>query len=178
LSSGCFAAEKGMPQLDPKYWLSQIFWVVIIFSLLYLILWRNILPKINENLENRKSQILNDIDEAQKFRDESEKKISEYNKILNEARQTAKNILDDTRKKINRDIENKEKQFNLDLDKEIKNAEKEIESLKQSSIKDVNNIAIQLSADIVKTLVGAEVNRSSVSAIVEDVSKKEVRKYI
>ena len=37
LSSGCFAAEKGMPQLDPKYWLSQIFWVVIIFSLLLIL---------------------------------------------------------------------------------------------------------------------------------------------
>ena len=178
MSSGCFAAEKGMPQLDPKYWLSQIFWVVIIFSLLYLILWRNILPKINENLENRKSQILTDLDDAQKFKDQSEEKLSEYNKILNQAKQEAKKILDETRKKINRDIENKKNQFNLEIDKEIENAEKEIKTLKLSSIKDINKIAIETSSEIIRKLVGTEVNPSSVSAIVEDISKKEIKKYL
>ena len=26
LSSNCFAAEGGMPQLNPDYWVSQVFW--------------------------------------------------------------------------------------------------------------------------------------------------------
>ena len=178
LSSECFTAEEGMPQLNPDYWISQIFWVVLIFSLLYLILWRAILPKINENLENRKSQILTDLDEAQKFRDQSEKKITEYNKILDEAKKHAKKILVDAKKKINRDIESKKKQFNFEIEKEIEIAEKEIKTLKLSSIKDINKIAIQVSSEIVKNIVGTEVNSSSVSAIVEDVSKKKIRKYI
>ena len=54
LSSNCFAADEGMPQLNPDYWVSQIFWVMLIFGMLYIILWKAILPKINENLENRK----------------------------------------------------------------------------------------------------------------------------
>ena len=62
LSSNCFAADEGMPQLNPDYWVSQIFWVMLIFGTLYLILWKSILPKINENLENRKSQILTNLD--------------------------------------------------------------------------------------------------------------------
>ena len=178
LSNNCFAAEGGMPQLNPDYWISQIFWVMLIFGTLYVILWRAILPKINENLENRKSQILTDLDEAQKLKDQSEKKISEYNKILSDAKQDAKKILDETRKKINRDIENKKNQFNLEIDKEIENAEKEIKTLKLSSIKDINKIAIETSSEIVRKIVGTEVNASSVSAIVEDISKKEITKYI
>jgi len=178
LSGECFAAEGGMPQLNPDYWVSQIFWVMLIFGILYVILWRSILPKINENLENRKFQILNDLDDAQKFKDQSEEKFSEYNKILNQAKQEAKKILDETRKKINRDIENKKNKFNLEIDKEIKNAEKEIKTLKLSSIKDINKIAIETSSEIVKKIVGSEVNASSVSAIVEDISKKEIVKYI
>jgi len=94
LSSNCFAAEGGMPQLNPDYWVSQIFWVMLIFGTLYVILWKAILPKINENLENRKSQILTDLSDAQKFEDQSEEKLSEYNKILNQAKQEAKKILD------------------------------------------------------------------------------------
>ena len=111
LSSNCFAAAEGMPQLNPDYWVSQIFWVMLIFGTLYVILWKAILPKINENLENRKSQILTDLDDAQKFKDQSEEKLSEYNKILNQAKQEVKKILDETRKKINLDIKNKNNQF-------------------------------------------------------------------
>jgi len=173
-----FGAEEGMPQLNPDYWVSQIFWVILIFGTLYVILWRTILPKINENLENRKSQILTDLDDAQKFEDQSKEKLSEYNKILNQAKQEAKKILDGTRKKVNQDIENKKNQFNLEIVKEVKKAEKEIEMLKLSSIKDINKIAIETSSEIVKKIVGTEVNASSVSAIVEDTSKKEITKYI
>ncbi len=178
LSGKCFGAEGGMPQLNPDYWFSQIFWVIFIFGILYVILWRKILPKINENLENRKSQILNDLDDAQKFKDQSEEKLSEYNKIINQAKQEAKKILADTRKKINRDIGNKKNQFNLEINKEIKNAEKEIKTLKLSSIKDINKIAVEISSEIVRKIVGTEVNTSNVTAIVEDISKKEITKHL
>ena len=100
LSSNCFAANEGMPQLNPDYWVSQIFWVMLIFGMLYIILWKAILPKINENLENRKSQILTDLDEAQELKNQSEKKISEYNMILSKAKQDSKKILDEAKKKL------------------------------------------------------------------------------
>ena len=178
LSSECLGAEGGMPQLNPDYWISQIFWVMLVFGTLYVILWRAILPKINENLENRKSQILTDLDDAQKFEDQSKEKLSEYNKILNQAKQEPKKILDGTRKKVNQDIKNKKNQFDLEIVKEIKNAEKEIKTMKLSSIKDINTIAIETSSEIVRKIVGTEVNASSISAIVEDISKKEITKYI
>ena len=47
--------------------------------------------------------------------------------------------------------------------------------LKLSSIKDINKIAIEASSEIIKKLVGTEVNASSVSAIVEDISKKKLQ---
>ena len=178
LSSKCFGAEGGMPQLNPDYWISQIFWVILIFGTLYVILWKTILPKINENLENRKSQILTDLDNAQKFEDQSKEKLSDYNKILNQAKQEAKKILDATKTKVNRDIENKKNQFNLEIKKEIEKAEKEIKTLKLSSIENINKIAIETSSEIVRKIISTEVNASSVSAIVEDISKREITKYI
>jgi len=178
LSSECFGAEGGMPQLNPDYWVSQIFWVILIFGTLYVILWRIILPKINVNLENRKSQILTDLDDAQKFEDQSKEKLSDYNKILNQAKQEAKKILDATKTKVNRDIENKKNQFNLEIKKEIEKAEKEIKTLKLSSIENINKIAIETSSEIVRKIISTEVNASSVSAIVEDISKREITKYL
>ena len=31
-ANNLFAAEAGMPQLDPTYWASQVFWLTIIFA--------------------------------------------------------------------------------------------------------------------------------------------------
>jgi F-type H+-transporting ATPase subunit b len=178
LSGKCFGAEGGMPQLNPEYWVSQIFWVMLIFGTLYVILWRIILPKINENLENRKSQILANLGSAQKFKDQSEEKLSEYNEILNQAKQEAKKILDKTKKKVDAEIENKKIQFNIEIEKEIKKAEKEIKTLKLSSIEDINKIAIAISSEIIRKIVGTEVNSSSMSAMVRDTTKREITKYI
>ena len=52
------AESGGMPQLDPEFWFSQIFWLIITFGILYLVLSKIILQKISENLEARKSQFL------------------------------------------------------------------------------------------------------------------------
>ena len=41
------AAEAGMPQLDPTYWASQAFWLVLIFTALYLAL-SNLFIRINK----------------------------------------------------------------------------------------------------------------------------------
>src|SRR6056300_1357096 len=57
-----FAAESGgMPQLNPEFWISQIFWLTLTFGILYIVLSKLILPKISDNLESRKSQILENI---------------------------------------------------------------------------------------------------------------------
>ena len=47
------AAEAGMPQLDPTYWASQAFWLILVFSVLYISIAKFYLPKIKKNLDNR-----------------------------------------------------------------------------------------------------------------------------
>ena len=69
LSSAVNAAEKvGMPQLDTEFWVSQIFWLTLTFSILFVLLSKFILPKISANLETRKSLILENINRAEKQR--------------------------------------------------------------------------------------------------------------
>ena len=78
-----FAAESGgMPQLNPEFWVSQIFWLIITFGILYIVLSKFILPKISSNLELRKSQIQENIETAEKQREMSEVKLKEYDEII------------------------------------------------------------------------------------------------
>ena len=63
ISIDLFAAEAGMPQLDPKYWASQAFWLILIFTFLYLAISKFFIPKIKSGLDDRENKIKNDIDE-------------------------------------------------------------------------------------------------------------------
>jgi F-type H+-transporting ATPase subunit b len=173
-----FGSEAGMPQLNPEFWAAQIFWLILTFSSLYLIIWKVFLPKITLSIENRKSRVVNDLDEAQKLKENAEKKLNEYNKIIEESKKEAKKIIEDNKKKLDRDIKNKKYKFNDEIEKELMAAEKEIKDLKKSSISSINNIAAETSAEIIKQIINIEVNKSSVSAIVDDVVKRKVVKYI
>ena len=58
---------------------------------------------------------------------------------------------------------------------EMTTAENEIRDLKKSSIQNVNKIAVETSANIITQIIDTDVNKSNVSAIVEDVSKRKTR---
>ena len=150
-----FAAESGgMPQLNPEFWVSQIFWLIITFGILYVVLSKLILPKISANLETRKSQILENIEAAEKQREESEQKIKEYEKIIQGSKNEAK-----------------------ELDEEVNKAEIEIKTFRDNAPEKIKKIAVETSSDLLQELIGAEVNSSSISAIVEDLSRKKMDEY-
>ena len=94
-----FGSEAGMPQLNPEFWTAQIFWLLIIFSLLYFIIWKIFLPKITQSIENRKSRIVNDLDETQKLKESAEKKLKEYYEIIEKSKKEAKKIIEDSKRK-------------------------------------------------------------------------------
>jgi len=167
-----FAAESGgMPQLNPEFWISQIFWLIITFGILFIVLTKVILPKISDNLETRKSQILENIETADKQKEESQKKIDEYEKIILESKIKAKNYFNDAREKILEDINKKRAALEKELDEEISSTENELSEFKKSSGDKVIKIAAETSAELIKELIGEGVNSSSIAAIVEDQAK-------
>ena len=173
-----FAAESGgMPQLNPEFWISQIFWLSLTFGILYIVLSKLILPKISANLELRKSQIQENIEAAERLRENSVTKLKEYDSIILDSKSKAKNIFKDAREKVVKDINFKKETLDKQINEEIQKAEKEIEILHTGARDKINKIAVETSSQLLKKLIGAEVNHSSVSAIVNDLSKKNGDKY-
>ena len=173
-----FGAESGgMPQLNPEFWVSQIFWLTLTFGILYIVLSKLILPKISTNLELRKSQIQENIEAAEKQRESSDAKLKEYDNIILKSKLEAKNIFRDAREKVIKDINFKKETLDKQINEEIKKAEQEIELLRKNAPEKMSRIAIETSAQLVKKLIGAEINNSSISAIVNDLSKKNGDKY-
>ena len=162
----------GMPQLNPEFWFSQIFWLIITFGILFITLSKLILPKISETLEVRKSQISENIEAAEKEREESENKIKEYEKIILDSKAEAKNYFNKAREKILKDIDKKKEMIESEINEEINKAEIEISEFVSNSPEKINKIAAETSSDLIKQLIGVEVNNSSITAIVENISRK------
>jgi F-type H+-transporting ATPase subunit b len=177
-TNNAMGSEAGMPQLNPEFWTAQIFWLLLIFSTLYVIIWKIFLPKITYSVENRKSRIVNDLDEAEKLKENAEKKLQEYDAIIERSKKEAKKILEDGKKKLELELESKKTKFNIEIEKELLDIEEEISNLKKSSLVSIKNIAEEISSEIIKQTIDVEVNKSNVSAIVEGIAKKEMKNYI
>jgi len=178
LSLEAFATESGgMPQLNPEFWISQIFWLTLTFGILYIALSKLILPKISNNLESRKSKILENIEAAEKQREDSETKLKEYEEIISKSKLEAKTIFNQAREKALKDINAKKEVLGKQIDEEISKAEQEIKYLRDGAPDKINKIAIETSSELIQKLIGTEVNNSSISAIVDDLSRRNGDKY-
>ena len=178
MQNNLFAAEAGMPQLDPKYWASQAFWLILIFTILYIAIAKFYLPKIKNNLDNRENKIKDDLDDANKFKELSESKLNDYKKILEDAKKEVLQIHLESKALLDKDIQTKKSLVEKEIESEILKAQKEIGELKKNSVSDIQKISENIASNIIEAISGDKLNESSIKAAVEDISKKNLGKYI
>ncbi len=173
-----YSAEAGMPQLDPKYWASQAFWLTLVFTLLYLLISKIFIPKIKIGLDNRDNKIKDDLDEAKTFNDLSEEKLKEYEKIIEETKKQVKKIFLENKEKLVQDIKIKKKQIDKEIENEVSKVQSEILELKQDSINDISTISEEMVSEIIVAISGEKLNSSSIKATVSELSKNNLSKYL
>ena len=178
INTNLFAAEAGMPQLDPKYWASQAFWLILVFSILYISIAKFYLPKIKKNLDDRENKIKEDLEEANKMKSLSEKKLNEYNIILENSKKEVSKILLESKNALNKNIQSKKEVMEKEIENQITKAQKEILELKKNSVKSINIISQEISSNIIEKMSGDKLNESSIKAVVEEISKKNIGKYL
>ena len=177
IQADLFSAEAGMPQLDPKYWASQAFWLILVFTILYISIAKFYLPKIKDNLDDRDNKIKKDIDDANKFKETSELRLKEYEKILENAKKEVIKIHIDAKNLLDKDIQSKKEKIEKDIENEISKAQKEIRELKKGSLSDIRKISENITLNIIENISGDKLNESSIKATVEEVSKNNLGKY-
>ena len=178
IKTNLFAAGAGMPQLDPTYWASQAFWLILVFTILYITLAKFYLPKIKKNLDDRENKIKEDLDAASKLKDLSELKLKEYEKILENSKKEISKIHLESKNKLDKDIQEKKNIMEKEIENEIIKAQKEIGELKKNSISDIQNISKDVASNIIESISGDKLNESSINATVEGLLKKNIDKYL
>ena len=172
------AAEAGMPQLNPEYWVSQGFWLIIIFSTLYISVSKFFLPKIKKNLEDREIKIKDDLETAKISKENAEKKMLEYENSIENSKKEVLKILIDAKNKLNNEINKKKQVVENEIENEIKKTQEEIIEFQKNSIISMNKIAEDITANIIKDITGENLNENSIKAAVDETSKNYRSKSI
>ena len=151
LSSNCLAAE-GMPQFNAKSFNSQLFWLIITFTALYITITYFILPRIRENIRLRKNKIANDLERAENIKAEIENMISQSNIKLEDAKNQAQTMIKESLLRSNKEYDNQIDNIKKQIANMHIKAEKNITEYKKSLEKDIENSAISLCAVLLSKL--------------------------
>ena len=142
----------GMPQLDFSTFPSQIFWLAIAFVLLYLALDRYLIPRIGGAIEERKDRIADDLDMAARKKAEADAAMLAYDKNLADARAKASFIAAENRAALDEQLAKETATQEAELDKSAAKAEKQIAKARAEAMKHVEEIALDVAADMVTAL--------------------------
>jgi F-type H+-transporting ATPase subunit b len=168
---GAAHGSGGLPQLDPSSFPSQLFWLALVFGFLYLFFSRKSLPEIAQVIENRSDRIQNDLDTAQRLKNEvaAVQKSYEDNiaKSRNEASSLFKSMEDDMKAKA--DAEGKRLQ-DATMQKTAE-LEKSISRARSMAMEDMNRIASEIAVDAAEKIIGVRPDLNDASEIVKTLHK-------
>lgn len=160
-------AEAGMPQLDPNIFPNLIFWLVVSIVLLYLILTKVALPRLNSVLAERSDAISNDLEQAQLYKKRAEDAEAAYNAALAKAREEAQQIAADTKAEINRELGVLLEKADAEISAKTAESEGRIAEIQESASKSVEEVAKETAAEIVAAfLPGGGADQAAVDAAV------------
>ena len=166
-------AKEGMPQLNPEFWLSQIFWLIIFFGVLYFLIHKFFSPKLFSLIDQRADLLRSLISETENNKNQIQKLDNEYNKIINEAKKNSKESSAKLNDEFNEKISTKKKEFENYLNAETAKVENDINYFKQQALDNISDIASEFSKELIEKITGTKPNDSNLKAIISEISKKQ-----
>ena len=161
-----------MPQLNPEFFISQLFWLIVTFSFLLLFLWKISLPRISKVLEKRENKINNDIETAKKFQTEAEQIQNEIDRQLSSAQGQAINIIKESTLNLKNKTTTELAKIDDELSKKIDESSAIIEHNKKDSIKKISNQILEITKLIFSKLSSVPVNDKEIK---DSITKAQVK---
>ena len=104
-----------MPQLDSSTYLSQIFWLILTFGVLYWLLRRKALPQVSEVLEARQDRIAADLDRAATLRPRPRRPSRKQEEVVAQAQARAQAQIKELHDRLAADAAKRQAALDADL---------------------------------------------------------------
>ncbi len=128
-----------MPQLNPEFFVSQLFWLAVFFSFLIIFLWRISLPRIATVLEKRHNKINENLSNAKELQEQAKVIEKNINLQINNAKQKTDEQIKKTISSLQDEVSSKLNTIDRELEEKISNSEKKIIKNRDSQMKNIND---------------------------------------
>lgn len=159
-------ASKGLPQFDPTWFPSQVFWLLVMYAVLYIVFARKTLPALSGVIDNRNNLIESEMEEAERLTTEATTVQEEYEGNLTTARQKATETTLDVEQAIRDKATQVQNDFRARAEKEMAKLEKTLNKAKQDTMDELETIVADLTAESVKKLAGVNIKAAEVEKII------------
>lgn len=164
--------KAGFPPFQRDTFASQLVWLAITFVVLYLLVARFALPRVDGIFAARRERVESDVAKARGLREEADAALAAYEKALADAHGRGQSIASETHSRLTAEGETRRKALEGELNAKLAEAEKAIAATKQSAMSNVRGIAAEAAAAIVERLIGAAPSAPAVAAAVDDALKR------
>ncbi len=158
-----------MPQFDFSAFPTQLFWLIVSFTALYLIVWRTALPKISGVLEARQRKIDDDLDRAAAFKQEAETVLAEYEKAAADTAARAQGMIREAAEQMAADAAKQHEKLAAKLAADVKDAEARIVTAKKAAVQNISQLAIEVAQAAIRRLADVEVDAETAGSAVNSV---------
>ena len=142
------------------------FWVMISFFLFVsLLIYFQIPQKIKTTLENNISNIKNQIDEADKLKEDAKNILTEHEKKISNSKAEVKSMIAKAGEEAEKNIIKTNQDFHNLMENRKKNAEERIKQLKNQALKDIKNTSVRIALDSVEKLLKNSLDKSKLDKI-------------
>ena len=141
--------SAGLPQMDISTFPSQLFWLIITFTALYLFMWKFVIPRLSTTIEERKDKISNDINDAEHLNSEASKILENYDDKMNSASLESNEIVSSSKATMNEYLDKLKKDNEIKINAMIAESERKIHQQKQQSEQEIKKATI----DTIKSIV-------------------------
>jgi len=153
------------PPFETWHMPSQLFWLAILFTALYLVLSRHILPKMSDTMEKRSNRVASDLDEAHRLNNQAVDAQKALELRVAQARAKARDTGEKAREKSNAELARETERVDADLSKKLEVADARISKLRAEAMTNVEQIAID-AAQAMTTRLGVNASKADLKRAV------------
>ena len=163
--------KAGLPQLDFNTYPSLVFWSVVSLIIGYMLMKYLVTPNIKSILNNRETNIQNDLVKAKTSSQETEKIKENIINSQTELKSRSQSIVNQAISETKQNIEKKEKDINQKLNEKVVKAEKQIMETQKLVIKEVISNAEELTAKVIQNLTDLKYDKVEGKKAINTASK-------
>ncbi len=163
----------GLPQFDPTSFPSQWFWLAVTFAIMYLVFSRRSLPAISSVIENRREHVQNDLETADRLRNEAETVQNAYETGLDSARDESTRLVTGAIEDMKRDAENANNRLREKTEQDVAALEQRLAAAGTAARADMETIAAEVAHLAAEKIFGISTDIKKAKTVVQSINARE-----